>query len=107
MAPLELKKISSFYSVFCALESDQDAHNCRLMAKPKKRKLCDLCVAALATPASIPTHLVHPETEELSLYDIHGMAKCRICGSQWHRNHVGVNMRSSGTLAEPAEQGAD
>lgn len=51
-----------------------------------KLKLCVLCTRARDDrDFTTPTHLVHPETEEIRLFDVHGFAKCRICGARWQR----------------------
>lgn len=56
------------------------------MAKSKKIKLCVLCTRAQEDrDFTTPTHLVHPVTEEIRLFDVHGFAKCRICGARWQR----------------------
>lgn len=55
------------------------------MVKPKQ-KLCLLCIMARNDPHfTTPTHVGHPETREIGLFDVHGMAKCPICGAQWQR----------------------
>lgn len=57
------------------------------MAKPKRQKLCRLCISIRDDPhATRPTHVAHPVTRgEIGLFDVHGMARCLICGADWQR----------------------
>lgn len=66
------------------------------MAKSKKpRLLCELCLRALEDPhATTPTHVGHPVTGDIGLFDVHGMASCRFCKAQWQR------VRNKVTLVE-------
>lgn len=55
------------------------------MAKAKQ-KLCRLCITARDDPHfTTPTHVGHPETRQIGLFDVRGMARCLICGANWQR----------------------
>lgn len=55
------------------------------MAKTKT-KLCKLCISIRDDQhATRPTHVGHPVTRQIGLFDVYGMAKCLICGVTWQR----------------------
>jgi hypothetical protein len=57
------------------------------MAKATKPlTLCALCVFARDDPLfKHPTHLVHPVTAELMLFDVRSQAICPTCGARYRR----------------------
>ena len=56
------------------------------MAKPNKPPmLCRMCVIVRDQPIMKPTHLVHPVTGDLMLFDVRGEAICPTCRARWRR----------------------
>ena len=56
-----------------------------MSSKPKKPKLCRMCIIYREQPLIKPTHLVHPVRGELMLFDVRGEAVCPTCGARYRR----------------------
>jgi hypothetical protein len=52
-----------------------------------KPKLCEACIANVMASFGFPAHLVHPETGQHMMFDVHSHAKCPVCGAMWWRTH--------------------
>jgi uncharacterized Zn-finger protein len=51
----------------------------------KPPTFCRLCVIVRDQPIMTPTHLFHPMTGDLMLFDVRGEAVCPTCGARYRR----------------------